>query len=263
MLDEGRRGAASEQRPGQALYRVYARAVADRDRLGELGFGIISWITGGRGDREATDFADEILNGTGEDRRRDKVYEVVHRLATGGITWEEFITVTKKGLIPSGSREAPVPPPDALPLTSAKETLEAMLAEAGVSPDRPSPKAVWSAFVSFARCPFAAKAPHHVENDMCLFQWGVHDWGSGRNFECDLTRQFVVYDEHGDCDHMEQLSMTLLLDADDSDLLELGTGDLWSGDDIANWESEVEALDAFAVIRTKSPSGLRLNHTDV
>jgi hypothetical protein len=30
-----------------------------------------------------------------------------------------------------------------------------------------------------------------LQSDMLLFQWGAYDWGQGRNFEFDMTRQFI------------------------------------------------------------------------
>jgi hypothetical protein len=235
------------------------RACQDDELHGNLAGLILFWITGGDNAPERLEIADQILNETSADPRRAKVYDILHRLAAGAITWDEFAKVTKKGLIPKAPPQVPVPPPEAVALAAAKETLEAMLAEAGeVSPDL-----VWRTFTEFARLPVSATPPLYVENDMCLFQWGVYDWGEGRNFECDFTRQFVVHDSDGDYDHMEQLSLTMLLDREDPDLANLGSGDLWSADDLDNWIQQVERLEVLRVVSTKSPQGVRLQHYDV
>jgi hypothetical protein len=45
------------------------------------------------------------------------------------------------------------------------------------------------------------------DGDMLLFQWGTYDWGKGRHFELNITRQFI---EQGleDDDAISQLSLT-------------------------------------------------------
>ena len=98
---------------------------------------------------------------------------------------------------------------------------------------------------------------------MCLFQWGSYDWGDGKNLECDFTRQFVLYDVDGDYDHMEQLSLTLLFDPDDSELAGLGSGELWSGDDFHAWAQDVAGHAVLAVLREKSTPRRRLVHSNV
>jgi hypothetical protein len=259
MLDEGCAGAANEARPGQALYRAYVDADRADERYGNLAGLILYWITGGRGDPASLDTADQILNGSSDDPRRAKVNDIVHRLAAGEITWDEFAKTTKKGLIAKPPPHVPEPPPDSIPLATAKEALEGLLNLDGGVPSL----AAWQGFVDFAHRSVAATAPLHVENDMCLVQWGVYDWGEGRHFECDFTRQFVLHDGDGDYDHMEQLSLTLLFNAEDLDLVALGSGELWSGDDLDSWFREVEGLDLLRVVSSKATLGFRLDHTEV
>jgi hypothetical protein len=45
------------------------------------------------------------------------------------------------------------------------------------------------------------------DGDMLLFQWGTYDWGSGRNFELNITRQFIEEAAQDD-DAISQLSLT-------------------------------------------------------
>ena len=45
------------------------------------------------------------------------------------------------------------------------------------------------------------------DGDMLLFQWGPYDWGQGRFFEVDITRQLVLASEVDD-DAIMQLSFT-------------------------------------------------------
>jgi len=44
-------------------------------------------------------------------------------------------------------------------------------------------------------------------NDMLLFQWGVYDWGKGKFFELNITRQFIENSLEDD-DAISQLSLT-------------------------------------------------------
>lgn len=44
-------------------------------------------------------------------------------------------------------------------------------------------------------------------DDMLLYQWGSYDWGNGRYFEVNITRQFIEAEGDGD-DAISQLSLT-------------------------------------------------------
>jgi hypothetical protein len=229
---------------------------------GNLAAGLLLWVTSHWADAEAFEAAHALLHGSHEDPRREKVFNLIHRVAVGDVSWDELARIEKKGLIRRDRPKPPRPPDDAIPIRDALPTLRAMLSDAGMTADRPNPRQAWSSFTAFAALPVTA-APLHVENDMCLFQWGVHDWGDGVNFECDFTRQFVLHDADGDYDHMEQLSLTLLFSPNDADLVALASGDLWSGDDLQAWITEVEGLASFRTIGTKPVNRMRLDHTDV
>jgi uncharacterized protein (DUF2237 family) len=45
-----------------------------------------------------------------------------------------------------------------------------------------------------------------MDGDMLLCQWGTYDWGKGRHFEFDLTRQFLESNDAGDT--ISQLRLT-------------------------------------------------------
>jgi hypothetical protein len=61
--------------------------------------------------------------------------------------------------------------------------------------------------------------------DMLLFQWGTYDWGAGRNFELNITRQFVEDDEQDD-DAISQLSLTFRFEPT-AERDALGDGNRW------------------------------------
>jgi len=158
-----------------------------------------------------------------------------------------------------------VPPRvDAIPIKAALSALEALLDEAGLDTERPDASAVWAAFTAFVARPVAG-GNLHLEDDMCVFQWGVgtYDSAAGERFQWNLTRQFVLNDRDGEYDHMEQLSLTLFFDSDDPDLVGLGSGDVWSGGGLDRWLEEVVDLQAFRAVREKSPRGLRVEQYEV
>jgi len=258
-LDEARAGELTDEVQGRATYRAYVNVGATDERNGHLAGLIFYWITGGRGDLESLSEVAQILDAGTSDPRGAKVREVVHRLATGEITWDEFAKVTKKGLISRPPPPVPEPQSDAIPLENAKESLGSTLGP----PGDVALGAAWLAFTRFARLSVVAAPPLRIEDDQCLFQWGVHDWGDGRHFECDFTRQFVLTDADGDYEHIEQLSLTFLFDPGDADLIDLGSGDLWSGRDLDGWINGVEQLEVLRVAETKSDLGFQLHHGEV
>ena len=241
----------------------------------ETGYGNLSglllmWITSNWADAESFEAAQALLD-RDDDPRRQQVLDVIHGLAAGKVTWSQFAQITKR-LIRRERKEPPLPPDDAIPLADAL-ALQTMLAQAGVDAERPDPRKAWSTFSGFAARPVSA-APLSVESDICLFQWGIHDSEEGANVECSFTRQFVLHDADGDYDHMEQLSLSLLFNADDPDLASLvngadpdpaslQAGQLWSESDLHRWTQDVEDLAVFRAVTAQSPNSLRLEHSDV
>ena len=100
----------------------------------------------------------------------------------------------------------------------ARERLRALLREAGVRLDDPiedygvsldHPTAddvqrTWEVLRRFAEEPVEDAAPREDGGDLLLAQYGIY--GSGRDFELDVTRQFSFHDEDGEYSHMSQLS---------------------------------------------------------
>ncbi len=65
------------------------------------------------------------------------------------------------------------------------------------------------------------------DGDMLLFQWGTFDWGSGAQFELDITRQFIEQELQDD-DAISQLSLTFRF-APTPERKILGDGNRWCG----------------------------------
>jgi hypothetical protein len=255
MLARGRAAPPADQ--SRALYQAYADACAEDEHHGNLAGLILYWIIGGHSTAERLTLADEILNGSSANPRRAAVQDVVHRIGAGEISWDEFAKITKKGLIPKERPIVPAPPPEALLLQVAKRPLEEMLGDTA----EVSAEAAWRTFAEYASLPVAVKAPLYIESDMCLFQWGSRD--AGGDFECDFTRQFVLDDLDGDYDHMEQVSLTLLFDARDADTVAVGSGAVWSGDDLLAWQDEVSTHEVLRVLGNKPAKRWQLEHSEV
>ncbi len=78
-------------------------------------------------------------------------------------------------------------------------------------------------------------APVTEDGDMMLFQWGTYDWGHGRWFEYNLTRQVISADFGGD-ESIWQLELTLRYTPTSE------TGTIGSGN---RWWSKPAAVDGF------------------
>jgi hypothetical protein len=94
------------------------------------------------------------------------------------------------------------------------------------------------------------------DGDMLLFQWGTYDWGSGRYFNVDLTRQVMddLEDPDEQADSMQQLSVALkFIPNAETEILK--SGDRWchSPDELAEFKKFVENSEAFAWAQGKIP----------
>jgi hypothetical protein len=74
--------------------------------------------------------------------------------------------------------------------------------------------------------------------DMLLFQWGTYDWGNGKQFEIDITRQFIESAAEDD-DAISQLHLTFKF-SPDKDTAALGAGNRW-----CKSQSEIRAFREF------------------
>ena len=61
--------------------------------------------------------------------------------------------------------------------------------------------------------------------DMLLFQWGTYDWGSGRHFSLNITRQFIEVGLQDD-DAISQLQLDFRFDPT-PELDAIGDGNRW------------------------------------
>ncbi len=99
--------------------------------------------------------------------------------------------------------------------------------------------------------------------DMLLFQWGTYDWGSGKHFQVDITRQFIEENLEDD-DAISQMNLTYLfplLPEHES----IGSGNRW-----CDGPTEYDLVRAFALnspalaaVRELTPVSVELGHSYV
>ncbi len=101
----------------------------------------------------------------------------------------------------------------------------------------------------------------HVDDDsdMLLFQWGTYDWGGGRRFEVDITRQIVLPDEEDD-DAIWQLHLTYRF-APTHDLEGHGAGDRWchAPAELPAFREFIASTGAFRALAQRPPVDVELN----
>lgn len=99
--------------------------------------------------------------------------------------------------------------------------------------------------------------------DMLLFQWGTYDWGTGRHFGLNITRQFIEASRQDD-DAISQLSLTFRFDPS-AELEALGDGSRW-----CDGPNEVVAVKEFALssapcmaVADRAVAAVELSHSYV
>jgi hypothetical protein len=99
------------------------------------------------------------------------------------------------------------------------------------------------------------------DGDMLLFQWGTYDWGSGKNFELNITRQFVEEEEQDD-EAISELSLTFRFEST-AELEEIKPGNLWcEGLQASSVIREfAENQQAFIIVADQEPKSSELSYS--
>lgn len=107
------------------------------------------------------------------------------------------------------------------------------------------------AYMPFARIPAEDAAPAEEDGDGLLAQFGTYDFRGPREFQVDLTRQFIESGEDGE---VWQLHCAMFWPAT-SETDTLGSGDLWSfGLDLDDFFAQVRTLPGWAwALRPEAP----------
>jgi hypothetical protein len=100
------------------------------------------------------------------------------------------------------------------------------------------------------------------DGDMLLYQWGTYDWDRSRNFELNITRQFVEFESE---DHaISQLSLTFKF-LPTSELERLDNGNEWcdASSNLAQFEVMLKSHPAFIALAKQKPVSVDLKHSYV
>ncbi len=103
------------------------------------------------------------------------------------------------------------------------------------------------------------------DGDMLLFQWGTYDFGDGRSFQFDLTRQLTVAEPEEDDDSaMSQLSFTFHF-TPSAQFDALKDGNRWCStpDELEDFETFITGSDAHRAVATARPAKVTLEYGDV
>lgn len=101
-------------------------------------------------------------------------------------------------------------------------------------------------------------APIAEDGDMLLIEWGEFDWGEGREFSLDLTRQ-VIYPDLDGAREVCQLRLVFSFAAPPPGL-ETGRGQVWitSPEDLQRQRQELLSRDPFPACRAQQPASVTL-----
>jgi hypothetical protein len=144
--------------------------------------------------------------------------------------------------------------------SDAKAEFTNRLRARGLELSRVSVDAGFSEALAFYRDVRAAGCEKDIGGDMLLFQWGTYDWGKGRYFNLDLTRQFVLEGTEDD-EGIFQLAFTFLYTPSPA-LESLQDGNRWcrSPADLAEFQRYVTSSEAYRVALGQIPAKVQLTY---
>ena len=102
------------------------------------------------------------------------------------------------------------------------------------------------------------------DRDMLLFQWGTYDWGAGRFFEVNLTRQFIEQGADEDDDAMSQLGLTYRFEPTPGREA-LGEGNRWcqGPEELASFRAFVSSSPPCAALAGAAPAAVEADFSYV
>ena len=139
-------------------------------------------------------------------------------------------------------------------LEAAKTDFEKFIAKSGFTISSLTPTDAVRVMLDFYRLIQIEDIPlEESAGDMLLYQWGTYDWGQGRFFQCDITRQFIIADSEGD-DGFRQLSFTCFFQPSPTfDALKSGNRWCHSLDDLVAFETFIRESEAYQTIAALKP----------
>lgn len=140
--------------------------------------------------------------------------------------------------------------------SQALEQFKRLLAERANSD---TPGAIISCMLSFYRDVRATDCDLDDNGDMLLYQWGTYDWGEGRWFELNITRQFIT--SGSDDEDILQLSVTARY-SPSTELDALQSSNRWanSPNDLPDFENFIRLSRPMEVLRDRSAMQMMISY---
>ncbi len=149
---------------------------------------------------------------------------------------------------------------------AALTTFQDYLAQHGLAAEALTARQGVDAMISFYRCERAEEGLCENDADMLLFQWGTEDWGKGKMFILDITRQLILWDseaivvdgvwETAD-DYIWQLGLTFRYPCSQT-LCAIEAGNRWcnSLDKVPAFEEYIRHCKAFSEVADTAPASV-------
>lgn len=136
------------------------------------------------------------------------------------------------------------------------DALRAFAAAKGIELNASTPREGIDSMLEFHK----AVPCENCAEDTLLYQWGSYDWGAGKYFELNITRQFIEAGLEGD-DAISQLSLTYKYKPSiESERLDSGNG--WS-DGPEEFRQSILASPAFLMVADIKADQVELVHSPV
>ena len=146
----------------------------------------------------------------------------------------------------------------------ASGQFEKRLSERGVELSKATPDPGFAEMFAFYRDVRPVDcAPVDSDGDMLLYQWGTYDWGEGKYFNLNLTRQFILQGLEDD-DAIFQLGLTFFYQP--SHVLDgLIQGNRWchSPAELTDFQQFVLSSEAYSTARGLTPAKVELRYESV
>ena len=130
----------------------------------------------------------------------------------------------------------------------AKSKFETLLAQ---REKNDHPEVIIACMLDFYRDERVSDCRLEDDEDMLLYQWGTYDWGEGRWFELNITRQFISEDDEDE--GVFQLSVTAKY-SPTPELEALRSGNRWCGSPDGLYEFRDFLMDSQALTKLSGQS---------
>jgi hypothetical protein len=144
---------------------------------------------------------------------------------------------------------------------SAKSELEKRIRQVGTAVGELTSAQGVRLMIDFYRNVRADHCQLDKDGDMLLFQWGTYDWGQGRKFQFDITRQFIDSEIEDDDNAISQLS-TKFYFLPSAELDAIKSGNRWCSTpaESADFEAFIVGSDAYLAVQALPPSKVTIDY---